>query len=160
MGSHSCVFGKRFLGQPLSPDDPPPWNKRGDLPNWGWKDTRGGPLGRAGLHPVFGVDRLSPPRKWPTAGGFRLGHLSEADTPSSQNWARSVRGPSLGGRGVGIPAPSEGCPPPRAASCQAHNVLNQTRTVTRILSRGQTWLRKQTRARVNSHGDPCLTRCG
>ena len=52
---------------------------------------RENPLGSDGSHPVFGVDRLSPPRKWPHRWRWTLGHLSEADTPSSQNWGNAAR---------------------------------------------------------------------
>ena len=52
---------------------------------------RENPLGGVCSHSVFGVDRLSPPRKWPPRWRWDLGHLSEADTPSSQNWANSAR---------------------------------------------------------------------
>ena len=55
--------------------------------------------------PVLGWIRSSPPRKWPHPRRCPLDHLSEADTPSSQNWELDQSGTprgchSAGGQGA------------------------------------------------------------
>ena len=46
--------------------------------------------------PVLGWIRSSPPRKWPHRWRCQPGHLTEADTPSPQNWGGGQSGTPWG----------------------------------------------------------------
>ena len=77
--------GRMSHGSPLG-RTPYVWDLDLGLRRWGdWHEF-----------PVLGWIRSSPPRKWPHRWRCQLGHLTEADTPSPQNWGGGQSGTPWG----------------------------------------------------------------